>query len=141
MEAQKLFGGTIKVVERALDVRAKNHSVIVSNISNVDTPNYRAFHLQVDKAMEKFAAHSNRLNLRCTQPAHLPFQAGPQFRQNIVVDDSNSFTLRGDGNTVDMDREMADLGENSLLYNAAAQIIQKKFQTLKSAIQGGNGGS
>jgi flagellar basal-body rod protein FlgB len=141
METQKLFGGTIKVVERALDVRARNHSVIASNISNADTPNYKAFHLQVDKAMEKFAANSNRLNLRCTQPAHLPFQSGPDFRQSIQVDNRKSFTLRGDGNTVDMDREMADLGENSLMYNAAAQIIQKKFQTLKSAIQGGDGGS
>ena len=141
METQQLFGGTIKVVERALDVRARNHSVIASNISNADTPNYKAFHLQVDKAMEKFAANSNRLNLRCTQPAHLPFQSGPDFRQSIQVDNRKSFTLRGDGNTVDMDREMADLGENSLMYNAAAQIIQKKFQTLKSAIQGGDGGS
>ena len=141
MEAQKLFGGTIKTVEKALDVRARNHSVIVSNISNADTPNYKAFHLEVDKAMEKFAGTSKRLNLRCTQPAHLPFQSGPQFRQNIKVDDGSSFTLRGDGNTVDMDKEMADLGENSLLYNAAAQIIQKKFQALKSAIQGGTGGN
>lgn len=140
MESQKLFGGTMKVVEQALNVRARNHSVIVSNISNADTPNYKAFHLEVDKAMEKFAAKSNRLNLRCTQKAHLPFQSGPDFRNSIKVNDRKSFTLRGDGNTVDMDREMANLGENSLIYNASAQIIQKKFQVLKSAIQGGNGG-
>ena len=141
MESQKLFGGTMKVVEQALNVRARNHSVIVSNISNADTPNYKAFHLEVDKAMEKFAANSNRLNLRCTQPAHLPFQSGPDFRNSIKVNDRDSFTLRGDGNTVDMDKEMANLGENSLLYNAAAQIIQKQFQTLKSAIKGSDGGS
>lgn len=140
MESQKLFGGTMKVVEQALNVRARNHSVIVSNISNADTPNYKAFHLEVDKAMEKFAAKSNRLNLRCTQKAHLPFQSGPDFRNSIKVNDRKSFTLRGDGNTVDMDREMANLGENSLIYNASAQIIQKQFQVLKSAIQGGNGG-
>jgi flagellar basal-body rod protein FlgB len=91
--------------------------------------------------MEKFAANSNRLNLRCTQPAHLPFQSGPDFRNSIKVNDRDSFTLRGDGNTVDMDKEMANLGENSLLYNAAAQIIQKQFQTLKSAIKGSDGGN
>jgi flagellar basal-body rod protein FlgB len=140
MESQKLFGKTMMVVEQALNVRARNHSVIVSNISNADTPNYKAFHLEVDKAMEKFAAKSNRLNLRCTQKAHLPFQPGPDFRSSIKVNDRDSFTLRGDGNTVDMDKEMANLGENSLMYNASAQIIQKQFQSLKSVIQGGNGG-
>ncbi len=141
METKKLFGGAIDLVGRALDVRAKNHSVIVSNISNADTPNYKAFHLEVDRAMEKFAARPQRMNLRRTQPAHISVPSGPDFRHSIKVDDDKSFTLRGDGNTVDMDNEMADLGENSLMYNAAAQIIQKKFQTLKSVIQGDKGGS
>lgn len=135
MQTNKLFGGTIELVGKALDVRSRNHSVIVSNISNADTPNYKAFHLQVDKAMEKFSANSERLKLRCTQQAHMPIQSGADYRHSLKVDDNTSFTLRGDGNTVDMDREMADLGENSLMYNAAAQIIQKKFQTLKSALQ------
>jgi len=46
-------------------------------------------------------------------------------------------TLRKDGNTVDLDREMAKLSENNLMYNALAQIISRKFAGLKDAIKGG----
>jgi flagellar basal-body rod protein FlgB len=70
----------------------------------------------------------------------MPVAAVSEVRGTARVGDTPQFGLRGDGNTVDIDRSMADLAENNLLYNAAAQIIQQKFQALKSAILGGNGG-
>ena len=48
-----------------------------------------------------------------------------------------ALSLRGDGNTVDIDRTMGKLAENTLLYNAAAQLISKKFKGLKNVIKGG----
>ena len=47
------------------------------------------------------------------------------------------FSLRGDGNTVDLDKTMGDMAENTLLFKTAAQIISKKFQGLKEVIKGG----
>jgi flagellar basal-body rod protein FlgB len=48
------------------------------------------------------------------------------------------FSLRGDGNTVDIDRTMGDLSKNTLLYNAATQLISDKFKGLKNAMKGGS---
>ncbi|MGD8970495.1 MAG: flagellar basal body rod protein FlgB [Desulfobacterales bacterium] len=140
METFKLCGGSIELLSRALDVRSSSHNVIVSNIANADTPNYKAFHVEVEKEMEKFTANPGRLQMRRTQPAHMPVAAVSEVRGTTRVSHTPQFSLRGDGNTVDIDRSMADLAENNLLYNAAAQIIQQKFQALKSAILGGNGG-
>ncbi len=140
MENFKLCGGSIDLLSRALDVRSSNHNVIVSNIANADTPNYKAFHVEVEKEMEKFAAAPGRLRMRRTQTAHMPVAAASEVRGTARVGGRPLFSLRGDGNTVDIDRSMADLAENNLMYNAAAQIIQQKFQALKSAILGGNGG-
>jgi len=140
MEYVKLCGGSIELLSHALDVRSSNHNVIVSNIANVDTPNYKAFHIEVEKEMEKLTDDPGRLRMRRTQPAHMPVAAVSEVRGTARVGDTPRFSLRGDGNTVDIDRSMADLAENNLLYNAAAQIIQQKFQALKSAILGGNGG-
>ena len=42
------------------------------------------------------------------------------------------------GNTVDLDREMAGMAENSLMYTLSAQIVAKKFQSLRNVIEGGN---
>jgi flagellar basal-body rod protein FlgB len=48
------------------------------------------------------------------------------------------FSIRGDGNTVDIDRTMGKLAQNTLLYNAAAQLLSSKFKGLKNAIKGGS---
>ena len=80
MENFKLCGGSIELLSRALDVRSSNHNVIVSNIANADTPNYKAFHVEVEKEMEKFAADPGRLQMRRTQPAHMPVAAVSEVR-------------------------------------------------------------
>jgi flagellar basal-body rod protein FlgB len=56
---------------------------------------------------------------------------------SVVIDDTQELSLRGDGNTVDIDKQMGNMAENTLMYKAAAQMIHSKFQGLKSAIQGG----
>ena len=57
---------------------------------------------------------------------------------NRSCETSPEFSVRGDGNTVDLDRTMGKLAENTLLYKTAAQLISRKFSGLKSAIRGGN---
>ncbi len=47
------------------------------------------------------------------------------------------FSLRADGNTVDIDRAMADLAENTLKYKTAAQLLSAKLKSLRNVIQGG----
>jgi flagellar basal-body rod protein FlgB len=42
-----------------------------------------------------------------------------------------------DGNTVDLEREMASLAENQVMYKAALQLINKKIAALKYAISEG----
>ena len=47
---------------------------------------------------------------------------------------SNDAVRRLDGNTVDLDKEMTKLAENSLYYNVTAQIVSKKMRLLRTAI-------
>jgi flagellar basal-body rod protein FlgB len=53
------------------------------------------------------------------------------------VYDNPDVAMNNDGNTVDMEREMATLNENSIRYKAATQLINKKLGKLKYAITGG----
>jgi flagellar basal-body rod protein FlgB len=55
----------------------------------------------------------------------------------IKAADPPELNFRADGNTVDLDKTMGKLAENTILYRVAAQIISKKFIGLKNAIQGG----
>ena len=51
------------------------------------------------------------------------------------------YSLRGDGNTVQLEQEMSNLAENTLMYNAVSRFVADKFRLLQSAIKGGGGGS
>ena len=41
------------------------------------------------------------------------------------------------GNSVDIDKEMADLASNQIYYNALTERISGKFSSLQNVIRGG----
>ena len=140
METGGLFGKTISILSRALDLRARNHNLIASNIANMDTPGYKAFEMHVEEALQKTAGTGKGLKkmpLALTRGSHMPGRYQRTDEVRVVESETSKFSLRGDGNTVDIDRSMVNLAENNLLYNTAAQLIGKKFQGLKNVIQGG----
>ena len=138
MDEKILFGNTIDLAAQALNLRSRKHELIVSNLANADTPGYKAFDLLVEESLQKQIGKSSDLQLKQTNSGHLPAarNAGAGIRPNIIETPEPN-NLRGDGNTVDMDHEMSNLASNQLLYRASAQIVAKKFQSLKSVINGG----
>ena len=141
MGSNDIFSGTIRILEKNMDIRSDRHNLIVTNIANKDTPNYKAFDIAVEKAMKKVVDHSDNIadtTLTRTQSAHLGGEENNDPASVTThVSASNRFERRGDGNTVDIENEMTKLAENNLMYDAMAQIIRKKFQGLKFVIQGG----
>ena len=133
-----LFGGNFPLVEKSLSLRARRHELIVSNISNADTPNYKSFDIMVDEELQKGSANSGKVQLATTNRNHLRRSGmGSADQVTIHKNESNALSLRGDGNTVDIDTEMVNLSENNLVYRASAQIMTKMFGALKTAINSG----
>jgi flagellar basal-body rod protein FlgB len=137
MASQSIFSETVSTLERVLDLRSVKHKLVSSNIANVDTPNYQAFDLLIKENMGPEALRTGRLGLKTTSPGHLSATEGSFKNMNIKAAPSFSVTLKGDGNSVDISKMMGTLSENTLMYNAAAQIISKKFQGLNYAISEG----
>jgi len=137
MTIEKLFNPAIGALEKSMDLRSVRHRVLASNIANMDTPNFKAFEMVLQE-------ENGRLNpagtLAMTRAGHLQPRgrgAGMGGFQIREIDEPPQGVPKGDGNTVDIDREMADLAENTLLYNASAKVLNKQFHTLKAIIQGG----
>lgn len=112
--------------------------MIASNIANRETPGYRAQDLVFEKELEA-AYHSDRPGpLKTSDPRH--FDGIKKEPLELVKGTQiNSFNPdpRMDGNTVNLDKEMAKLAENQLMYQAAVRAVSWKLQSLKSAITGG----
>jgi flagellar basal-body rod protein FlgB len=114
----------------ALPLREQRMQLIASNLSNADTPGYKAKDLEFSAALQNAAAaaqgplqtsdarHSNGLNLA----AQIYDRAGVQPSL--------------DGNTVDADTERAAYGRAALEYRASLSFIESKVRTMLTAITG-----
>ena len=137
MPMNGIFNKTISLLERSLDLRSLNQRVLASNLANADTPNYKAVELKVAEEMIRKDESNTGLVLVRTHINHLPIKNGPVDTIKLKTAKAPDFSLRGDGNTVDIDRTMGNLAKNTLLYKAAIQLISKQFKDLKDAINGG----
>ena len=137
MSADGIFSKTISLLEKSLDLRSLNQRVLASNIANLDTPNYKAVELEVAEEMNRKKESIPGLSLVRTHFNHLPVKHQAMNQVKLKTAKAPEFSLRGDGNTVDIDRTMGRLAKNSLLFNAATQLISSKFKGLKNAMKGG----
>lgn len=137
----KLFGRSIDLVGKTLDLRLKKHSYIASNLANIDTPNYDVKDLQFQKILQKSLPDPSGSPLRMvsTNSLHIPVKdverAYQKAQKNVV------YGVYGRDETgrdiMDIDREMTKLVKNHLLYNITVQMLAKKLESLKYAITEG----
>jgi flagellar basal-body rod protein FlgB len=113
------------VIENMLDWTAKRQQAISANLTNVDTPGYKAKDVS-------FSEHMQSLGLDTTSSAHLAPASQSSMRIYEVETEAKQ-----NGNTVDMEREMTELSKNGLQYIALVQFLNQKIRTLRSAINDG----
>ncbi|MER3472487.1 MAG: flagellar basal body rod protein FlgB [Armatimonadota bacterium] len=126
----KLFGGPYPLLKQALLACALRQEVLAHNIANVNTPGYR----RKDVSFEQFLRAAQVAPLQTTDPRHY---ALPPFRSAESQTEIEDAPMRPDGNTVDIDYEMAQLAENQIRFQALSQLITGRYQSLKLVITGG----
>ena len=132
-----IFNQTISTLERSLDLRSMRHRVLASNIANMDTPNYKAVELEVEGQIRQERGFAHTVQLVRTHANHIPVGHTADDSVKLKTADPAQFSLRGDGNTVDVDRTMGQLAENTILYRTAAQLISERLRGVRYAIKGG----
>ncbi len=133
----RLFGKTISILSKALDIRSLNHRTIAMNLANISTPNYKAQDLRFEDALRSQMEKGPSLKMIRTDADHFPtqFETGTQ-REDAIVKEART-RVGTDGNSVDEEREMVRLAENQLMYQALAQVLKRKLNSFKEAIRGG----
>ncbi len=134
----KLFTKSLARLEQALDIRSERHEVITSNIANQDTPGFKAKSLDFKAALQSAEGGTLSLQPTTTNQAHLRAADGAQkpFADQITLSAADR-AKRLDGNTVNAEKEMTRLAENTFMYQTAAQLIAGKFRGLKNIIHEG----
>ena len=127
-----LFGGTISSLENGLSYATLNQKTIANNISNVDTPNYKAKNVSFKDMLEKEQQIS--ISAYRTDNRHYDFT----IRQSTPgVNNVDGLRYRNNGNAVDMDAEQVKVAKNQIYYNALIDRMNGKLNTLNTVIKGG----
>ena len=119
-----LFDATMRGLAESLTMRQKRHEVLASNLANVETPGFKAKDLEFGTALKD----------AFSQVQEVPVPK-PLFPSTQVEEDLDA-PARADGNTVDIDFQMAKLSSNAGEYNSLARILAKRFALLRQAIEG-----
>ncbi|GAA0461208.1 flagellar basal body rod protein FlgB [Alkalibacillus silvisoli] len=124
----QLFDQTIHNLQRGLDYSSVKNQTIAHNISNVNTPNYKAKQVSFKDEFE-----SAKLEALRTDERHIPFSNN---HSPFSISARQDVTYNNNGNSVDIDKEMNELAQNQLYYEALTERINGKFNSIKSVVGG-----
>ena len=128
---------TTDALGASLDLRLLRHNVTSANVANAETPGYKAKTVDFEEALSRALDHEGLGKMHTSDSEHFLMGQGAISRARADVYDNPDINVTNDGNTVDMEKELATLADNSILYKAALQLINKKLGAMRYAVTEG----
>ena len=110
--------------KKTLDAVALRQEAIASNIANLETPGYKRLDLApaFQSELERACASRDGQQIASLQPALAP--------------DPAAVPTGRDGNTVNLEQEMAQMSQNTLAHTLETQLVSNTLMRLRMAITG-----
>jgi flagellar basal-body rod protein FlgB len=119
--------------KKALDAGTLRQRVIASNIANAATPGYQAKEVVFE---ELLTDAKDRLHMSQTQPGHLAAAAKAPVASPTVRPRGGETEASG-VNDVSVEREMTELAENTIHFQALSLLLANRYKGIRDAIRPG----
>ena len=123
-----------KMMKAKVAYHSERQAVLSSNISNIDTPGYKARDLK-KLDFEKLAMiEAHRLDMRITSPSHLMGardKANQAFKQEKV---KKTYETTPVENNVVLEEQMMNVADNNAQYMMTTNLYKKTVDLFKIAI-------
>jgi len=119
-----VFDPTSRLLSQMIEGTGLRHRILAANLANAETPGYQAQDVTFSAVLDEANGKGS------TEGA-----SGVQVQTAVTYD--TAAPVRRDGSTVDLDREMVKLAQNTQWHNAMLQILASRFAMMKSAIRDG----
>jgi len=120
----------IPQLEDYINLAAFRHKMKAGNVANSATPGFKSRDIDFQKEFDRISGESSHLAGITTNVNHIPLgqhkDKGPDVKEAKVQP--------GEINSVDIDKEIADMAQNELLFTVGARLLQKKFEGIRKAI-------
>lgn len=111
-------------MKKMLDATALQHQAIASNLANVEKPGYKRLEINSSFASELKSAIGSRNSAQI------------QNLQPSLAVDATAISNTRDGNTVQLEKEMMKLNQNTISHALETQLITGQLLRLRLAITG-----
>jgi flagellar basal-body rod protein FlgB len=135
--SNSIFDKTTDALGSSIDFRSMRQNITSANIANAETPGYKAKVVDFEDALARAIDLEGWNKGVATDKDDFLIGGGAISRARADVYDNPDVNVSNDGNTVDMEREMATLQENTILYKAALNLINKKLGAIRYAVTEG----
>ena len=123
MTDSRIFGHTSQVIGKALNVSARRHNLIASNISNMDTIGYKPTDLDFNQTLKRAMGEKEPDYLNKTHSKHLSPGDGEPFSMNGKdSEEVDIYHL----DSVNIDTQMMNLMENNIKYKTIVELKLRK---------------
>ena len=125
------FDRAFGIHDNALLLFERRTQLLAENISNADTPDYRARDIDFNKVLQ--GAQSEQLSLQTTREGHIamPVDAMAEHIKYRIPQQGSA-----DNNSVDVQQEKAAFAENTVRYQTTLDILSRRISGLKNAFKG-----
>jgi flagellar basal-body rod protein FlgB len=113
-----------QLARKLLDAAALRHEAIATNIANAETPGFRRLDVAPDFAQQ----------LRAQVLAGE--LSGSSSVQPKLSEDTSARSLRPDGNTVEIERELLTMNRNAVEFEYLSDLVSGNLKQLRLAITG-----
>ncbi len=135
MLRELLFGRTqIPLLTRGLDALHHRQEAIAENIANAQTVDYKRKLVTFEGELQS-ALKRNQEGIRRTHPGHLLPSRKPSDVQARIRNADDRIDGAG-SEVVVPEREMADLAQTQIKYEAEVKLTRHHFELIKLAIRG-----
>ncbi len=121
----------LPALEQTVGFAARRHSLLASNLANMDTPGYQTrdisvgdFQSTLKSAIESASAPTSRYET----PTSVK-----QANYAKVRDISNQILFH-DGTDISLEQQVTEISKNQSMHNTAIALMRSQFSTLKAAI-------
>jgi len=123
---EPIFDKTIQLLGKSLEGAQAKHEVISSNISNADTPGYKALGLDFQKELKKaYNEKTGQIDTNKIQTVKW---------NKFQLASSDNAENRIDENTVDLGHQLVEMNKNTVLYNSFIRALSAKIKILQTAV-------
>ncbi len=131
-----LLGAGFQRLEATLIAREKIQGVLSSNIANAETPNFQADNRSFADFLADQQSTARTGKVTTTNRMHFSDIKTDSHLSMSLFD--HKVTHKMDGNSVDIQQEMARMSENQLMHELSMRLVKGKLGGLMNAIKEGN---